>query len=275
MELGLPTQTFRDPVLEDRLRRILREYPAVRVIPEPYGRAALAADIEVAQAQPGQAPRDAAAKKADQKLAVEWLRKMATGELTGYEVKSAEPELRAALRSDDLADAAIDAVARFGSADAQLALVRVATFQVPQPRPQQIRAKAADAAIQHIQLHSSSRRPRSTRSPSSRTPSRTRPFAASSDAQGDTAYNAADFVNQLKGYRPPLVPALPKLPPKDPKDPKDQKIRKIRKTRKTPRKRSPTHENAQKPAELTSAGFCGPFQRKSCLGRRSGVNPAG
>jgi hypothetical protein len=53
VELGLPAQTFRDPVLEDRLPRILREYPAVQVIPEPYGRAALAADIEAAQAQPG------------------------------------------------------------------------------------------------------------------------------------------------------------------------------------------------------------------------------
>src|SRR5207247_1383610 len=117
------------------------------------GRTALATDIEAARVQPGQTPRDTAAKKADQKHAVEWLRKMATGELKGYEVKSAEPELRAALRVDALAADAIDAVAAFSSAEAQQALVSLAVSAAPADRPLPIRTKAADAAIQHIQAH--------------------------------------------------------------------------------------------------------------------------
>jgi hypothetical protein len=58
----------------------------VRVIPEMFARATLAAELEAAQAKPGQAPRDPAAKKADQRLAVELLSRMATGEIPGYEV---------------------------------------------------------------------------------------------------------------------------------------------------------------------------------------------
>src|SRR5262249_30052448 len=119
VELGLPVETFRDPVLEARLTKTLQMYPAVHIIPEPYGRTELATDLGAAFSGGSQVPRDPSEKRAAQRVAVQWLARMATGDVPGYEVKPAEAELRAALRVDALADDAISAVERFGTAEAQ------------------------------------------------------------------------------------------------------------------------------------------------------------
>jgi hypothetical protein len=218
-DLGIEIETFRDPVLEAKLGRTLRNYPTIRIIPELYGRFALASDLEAAQAEPGQAPRDPAEKKAAQRLAVQWLRQMAIGELTGYDVKSAEPELRDALRVDDLAETAIEAVARFPSAEAQQSLLTVALNAT---RPLPTRSKAADAVIRHIQASGKL-------VPKSQVDSVVDVADKEPDLvlrgklltlKGMLAYNAGNFLNELKGYDPPLIPAPPaKLPPKDPKAP--------------------------------------------------------
>jgi CheY-like chemotaxis protein len=217
-DLGIEIETFRDPILEAKLGRTLRNYPTVRIIPELYGRFALASDLEAAQADPGQAPRDPAEKKAAQKLAVQWLRQMAIGELTGYDVKSAEPELRDALRVDDLAESAIEAVARFPSAEAQQSLLAVALNGT---RPLPIRSKAADAVIRHVQANGKL-------VPKSQVDSVVDEADKEPDLvlrgklltlKGMLAYNAGNFLNQLKGYDPPLMPTPAKLPPKDPKAP--------------------------------------------------------
>jgi hypothetical protein len=222
VELGLPVETFRDPALEARLAKSLRNYPAVRVIPEPFGRSSLVMDLEAAQAAPGQAPRNPAEKKASQKIAVDWLRKMATGQVLGYDIKSAEPELRAALRVDELADMAIEAVARFGSSDAQQGLLALA-LNVGKPLP--LRIKAADAAIQHVQVNGKAVGM-----------GLTDPLAEMADKEADLtlrgklltlkgmlAHTPGVFVDQVRGYNPPLLPPPPKEPEpkKDPEEKKD------------------------------------------------------
>jgi CheY-like chemotaxis protein len=220
IELGLPVETFRDPVIEARLARTLRNYPAVRIIPEPFSRSELADYLKaVYAADPGQATRDPAEKRATQRAAVEWLSRMATGEVPGFEVKSAEAELRAALRADDLADPAVSALTHFGSAEAQQDLLALALNTA---RPLPLRSKAADATIRHVQVHGRSI-PKTLLDP----------LAMLSDGEPDPALrgklvtlkgllasNPGDFVNQLKSYNPPLLPAAPaKEPPKDPKNP--------------------------------------------------------
>ncbi len=220
VELGLPVETFRDPVLEAKLGRTLRNYPGVRIIPEPFGRSALASDLEHAQAQPGQAPRDPAEKKAAQKIAVEWLRKMATGDTPGFEVKSAEAELRDALRIDDLAETAIEAVSRFPSAEAQQSLLSLA---VNGTRALPLRTKAADAVIRHVQANGKLV-PKALVDPvvelsdKEPDPALRGKFLS---LKGILAYNPGDFANQLKGFNPPLLPLPPppKMPPKEPKEP--------------------------------------------------------
>lgn len=207
-DFGLPVEKFREPLIEARLARTLQNYPTVRIIPEPFGRMELANDLKSSYRDSSQAPRDSAEKKAAQKGAIEWLRKMAIGEIPGYDLKSAEPELRAALRVDDLAENAIDAVARFGSAAAQENLL---TLVLNRMRPLPIRLKAADAVIRHIQVNGKSIPP--TLLP---------PLAEVAGVEPDLtlrgklltikgmlAFNQDAFVNQLKGYNPPLIPPLP------------------------------------------------------------------
>lgn len=228
-DLGLPVETFRDPVLEARLLKTLRNYPLVRVIPEPHGRAALAGDLGAAQADPAQAPRDPAEKRAAQRTAIEWLRRMATGDVPGFDVKPAEPELRAALRWDDLAEPAVDAVSRFPSADAQRALLELA-LNTGKPLP--LRTKAADAVIRHVQVNGKgiakslldplAQLTDVEPDPTLRAKLLTlsgllveKPATIPDPATGKPIPNPASFVNQLKGYAPPLLPAPPKGP--DPK----------------------------------------------------------
>jgi CheY-like chemotaxis protein len=219
-DLGLPVERFRDPAIEARIARTLREYPAVRIIPEPFGAFELVEEFKAAYADPTQAPRDPAAKRAAQRTAVEWLSKMATGALPGYEVKSAEPELRAALNVPELADTAIDGVASFGSAVAQqdlLSLAITAGLALP------TRIKAADATIRHIQVNGKLV-PKSLIGPLGER-ARSEPDAALRGKlftlAGMLDYQQGNFTNQLKAFSPPIAPAAPpKEEPKEPKEPK-------------------------------------------------------
>ena len=224
-DLGLLIQTTRDPAIEAKVTRLMRNMPAVTVIPEPYSRIGLEDDLKAAFADPADAPRDPAEKRAGAKLAVEWLRRMATGEVTGYDVRPAEAELVAALRVDDLAEPAIDAVARSASSEAQQALVSLAAAPT---RPLPIRLKAADAAVRHIQLHG--RLSPATLAGAVANLSNTEPNAEMRSRllvlKGLLAPDPKAYVNDLKTYDPPLVPVAPKGPapmPKDPKEPKDPK----------------------------------------------------
>jgi len=220
-DLGLPVERFRDPAIEARIARTLREYPAVRIIPEPFGGFELVEELKAVYADPMQAPRDPAAKRAAQKTAVEWLSKMATGALPGFDVKSAEPELRAALNVPELADSAIDGVGSFGSAVAQQDLLSVAiTGGLALPT----RIKAADATIHHIQVNGKLI-PKTLIGPLGER-ARTEPDAALrgklATLAGMLDYQQASFTNQLKSYSPPIVPiAPPKGEPKESKKPKE------------------------------------------------------
>ncbi|VTU02742.1 HEAT repeat-containing protein OS=Singulisphaera acidiphila (strain ATCC BAA-1392 / DSM 18658 / VKM B-2454 / MOB10) GN=Sinac_0176 PE=4 SV=1 [Gemmataceae bacterium] len=216
-DLDLPVETFRDAALEARLARTLKNYPTVRIVPEPFGRASLVADLEAAQINAGQAPREAADKKAAQKVALEWIRKMATGDLTGYDIKSLEPELREATRNDDLASDAIDAIARFGSADAQSALL---TLALNTGKPLPLRIKAADAAIRHVQTNGKATAKSLTDPLIELSEKEADPLLRSKllTLRGLLAFNPAEFVGKVKGYTPPLLP-----PPPMPKDAEPKK----------------------------------------------------
>src|SRR5207248_10692729 len=104
--LRLNLGTTRDLAAEARVARIVRDYRNVRVIPEPYSLVGFQEDVRSAFPDPADAPRDPAEKRAAARVAIEWLRRLATGEVAGFDVRSAEPALREALRSDDLADPA-------------------------------------------------------------------------------------------------------------------------------------------------------------------------
>lgn len=146
--LMLPPDTSRDLEAERQLERLLRPYPRVKITPEPYGPTGLAEDVRAAAADVSQLPQDPAARRRDAKLAVGWLRRMAVGEVAGYDVRPAEATLRRALRDDALAEDAIDAVGRIPSAEAQQDLLFLA-LSAGKPIP--LRVRAGDQTIRHIQ----------------------------------------------------------------------------------------------------------------------------
>lgn len=216
--LGLAVRTTRDPVIEARVSRLVGSYPAVRVIPEPYSLAWFETDVNNAFADPADRPRDPAEKRAAAKLAVGWLAKMATGEVTGFDPKLATPELIAALRMDDFADLAIDGVAKLPSAEAQQALVSLA---LTNGRPLPLRLKAVDAAIRNVQANGKL-------TPDSLVGQLNTQAASEPDAdlrgkflllKGLLSPNSKTYLNDLRSYSPPLIPPpAPKGPAPVPKN---------------------------------------------------------
>lgn len=154
--LAIAPDALRDPLLEERLSRLTRQYAGVTVVPEPFALGGISPagiafgfrnDVEQATATAAQRPSDPAARKQMARTAVEWLRRLAVGEVPGYDIRPAEPALRQALKDDELADPALDAVARIPTAEAQQDLLTVAVG----PRPVPLRTKAAVLTVRHIQ----------------------------------------------------------------------------------------------------------------------------
>src|SRR5215467_10389440 len=109
----------RNPDVEIRLARVTAPYHGFRIIPAVFTDAGF--KQELAQATNPESPLvTPAEKKENAKVAMTWLRKMAVGEIAGYDVRPAEAAMRHALHSDDLAPLAIDALARVPSKEAQL-----------------------------------------------------------------------------------------------------------------------------------------------------------
>ncbi len=147
-QLGIAVGSYRDELLELALSKVAKRYTAVSVIPQSFSPAGLSVEIQNATtADPAQTARTPAEKTETAKLAAAWLRKLAVGEVVGYDVTPAEAAMRAGLRNDALAPDLIDALARLGSGDTQTALVLVAADAARTPA---IRGQAASAAQQHV-----------------------------------------------------------------------------------------------------------------------------
>ena len=135
--------------MEIRLARITAPYKGVNVVPAVFTDAGF--KDALAQATDPKAPLvSPAEKKENAKVAMTWLRKMAVGEVPGYDVRPAEAAMRSALFSDDLAPLAIDALTHVPSKEAQLDLANLAV--APSPAVP-VRSQAAIALVKHIQRY--------------------------------------------------------------------------------------------------------------------------
>ena len=143
----LPSASIHYPEIEARLNRLTKSYRRVRVIPEVFTDFAFKEELQdfVVLEDPKILEGE---KKTNAKAALEWLRKMAVGELPGYPVADAELALRLSLQKPELAALAIDAVGRLASREAQQDLANVVLGGMAP----EIRIKAIDALIHHIQL---------------------------------------------------------------------------------------------------------------------------
>ncbi|MGL6073835.1 MAG: hypothetical protein ACRC8S_06700 [Fimbriiglobus sp.] len=146
--LGIPQDIAKDPLAEEQLNKLARTIGGFAVIGESYSSKSLAEELRQSVSDPANLPTSPEQKKRAAKFAVEYLRRIATGEIPGYDVRPAETALRAALREDELADNAIEAVRRIASAESQQDLLAVALTGA---RPAPLRLKALERGIQHIQ----------------------------------------------------------------------------------------------------------------------------
>jgi hypothetical protein len=138
---------------------------------------------------------------------------MATGEVTGFDAKLAAAELIAALRADDLAEPAIEGVARLPTAEAQQGLVSLA---LTPNRPLALRARAADAAARHVQAFGRLTPDVLTNTVATQAGTETDPDLRGRliVLRGLLAPSPAGFVAGLRNYNPPLVPPpMPAMPP--------------------------------------------------------------
>jgi CheY-like chemotaxis protein len=220
--LGLVVRPPRDYAAEARTQRLVGQYPGVRVIPEPYSKTWFEADVNAAFQDPADRPRDPAEKRATARQAVQWLARMATGEVPGYDARLASAELLAALRTDELAEVAVDGVARLPSTEAQVGLVSLAVTPM---RPLPLRVRAADAAVRHVQAYG-----KLTADALTTTVSQQAGTETDADLRGRLmvlrgllAPSPSGFVSGLRNYNPPLVPPPPSMPmPPAPKPPEEK-----------------------------------------------------
>jgi CheY-like chemotaxis protein len=187
--LGISSDRQAPAELEARMQRFVRDYKETRVTREVATRVVITSgvsmavpiDVErrvLAQAQPHRntqvvnrpvtpeavvsgllavadtagRPLSPAERKDSQIRAIDALRKMATGVISGYDVRPAASEIRAAMLNDELAPAAIEATGRMSGTDSQNALAAVA---LNEKRPGPIRVLAAGELVRHIQAHGS------------------------------------------------------------------------------------------------------------------------
>jgi CheY-like chemotaxis protein len=215
--LGIPRPPAIDLATEEAVRRAVRPFPDVKIIPEPFAATTeFAAEIQEAFADPAQQPRSVAEKRAAAKAAVEWLRRMAAGEIPGYDVRPAEPALRQAAGGDELAVPALDALSHIPTANAQTDLVNVA---LAPGRPAAIRLQAADSAVRHVQANGPLVRDRVIDvPPNDPVELRARLLVLRTLLGG----GRTDLFDQIKGYVPaavaPAVPPKGKEPAPEPKE---------------------------------------------------------
>jgi hypothetical protein len=135
------------PALEQPLGRLAESYLNVWVVPTLLSPASLKAELGEKILQTQGKPLAEAERKANAGLAILWLRRLAVGEVRGYDVRPAGKAILDALRADDLAPMAIEAAGRLPDREAQWALANLA---LDSNRPVELRAAGAAELARHI-----------------------------------------------------------------------------------------------------------------------------
>jgi hypothetical protein len=135
--------------LERGLNRFVQGYRNVSVVPrtvdQAFWKQTLAARLSEAEGS----PLTKEERLANAKLAMQWLRRLAVGEVPGYDVRPAERAILRALRSTDLAGEAIQAAGRLPGRRAQVALAE-AVLNSPTPA---LQTTAAAELARHIRAN--------------------------------------------------------------------------------------------------------------------------
>ncbi len=219
-ELSLSRPPAIDPIVEAKLNRVVKAFPGVAVIAEPFAlgstdgavKFGFAHDIQATVADPAQRPRDPAEKKSSAKLAIEWLRRLANGERAGYDLAPALPTLRAALGNDDLAPMAVEALGRLASADVQKDLARLGATA---SRTAALRLSALETVIRHVQTHGKMTIPEVDQAVATALAGEANAEIKSKLAILSAALTGkpGDLVEKIKGYAVPVAAPAPAKAP--------------------------------------------------------------
>lgn len=151
MTATAPPPAVANTLTERRLNRLIEGYREIAVAPGPvtplWVRNEFGEEAHVVQDKPANPDLSADERKAQSLLAMEWLKRMATGEVPGYDVRPAERTIRQAIKVDDLAKLAIEATGRLTTRDAQSDLAGVV---LDGQKSAELRLLAADMLVQNV-----------------------------------------------------------------------------------------------------------------------------
>lgn len=135
-----------------KVNRQVEGYTNARVIRRPLTIEGVREELAYFQ-DPATRPLSATERGEQQLRAIEALQRLATGAVPGYDVRPASVEIRAAMRIDTLAPAAIEATGRLPGKEAQQDL---AEYVLAVRRPAALRVRAARELLRHIEAHTAS-----------------------------------------------------------------------------------------------------------------------
>jgi hypothetical protein len=136
---------------EADLRRLTENYRNVWVAPAKTDMEGLKQMLQERIIQAMVKPLSEAERKANAATATLWLKRLAVGEVPGYDVRPAEKAILNALHSPEIAPLAIEAAGKLPGANAQRELAKVVLDDTPAPP---LRAAAALELAHHIQKNS-------------------------------------------------------------------------------------------------------------------------
>jgi hypothetical protein len=198
---------------EVALKRLISGYRNVWVVPATLDAAALkqALGNRIAEASGKALSEDERTNRAAQ--ATVWFRRMAGGEVPGYNIQPAQDALYRALQVPELAPQAIEAIAGIPGAEAQFQLARVVLSE-GQPA---VRAAAALALSRHIQQHGLALRQEQATGLETLYAASTDPKLKGSIAVvlGSLHPSSRQSGTRLQGYAPPVAAPPTPIAPKE------------------------------------------------------------
>ena len=136
--------------LQEQLRPVIEPYRNVWVVPSTTTVDVLKTEITDKVAGTLGRPLTEAERKADAAVAMLWLKRMALGEVKGYDVEPTRDVILKSLSSNELASLAIEATGRLSGSAPQ---ARLADIVLDNNRPAGLRSQAAEELVRHIQAH--------------------------------------------------------------------------------------------------------------------------
>lgn len=204
-----------------RMGRLAAEFRHVWVMPATIDPDILKKDLPFYVAEALGQPLTEAERKDTTREAVLWLKRLAVGEVPGYNVKPAEDALLKAARSEELNGPAVEALGHVPTRNAQRELAHIVLDNSVRP---EMRAAAALELSRNIQINGRGLLKTQIQGLEALFANAPDPKLKANVAVvlGSLRPDAARTGNRLKGYTPPAKEAAP-APEKEKKDEKKEK----------------------------------------------------